>query len=223
VGTALGNINTGVPATPLGTVPALNDRLGVNLPAAGAAGTLALAILSSDYLVDLELSALQAEGRGEIISSPRVVTSNQAEATIRQGVEIPFQEASASGATTTSFKEAVLSLQVTPQITPDDRVFMELDVTQDAVGQNVPSATGGFVPSIDKRQVTTQVLVDNGATVVLGGIYETTESTDQTKVPILGDIPVLGYLFRSKQRVSNKSELLIFITPKILKEGLTLN
>lgn len=199
------------------------DRFNVDMPVAGPAGSVAFALLGSSYLVDLELSALQAEGRGEVVSSPRIVTANQKQAIIQQGVEIPYQESSASGATTTNFKEAVLQLTVTPQITPDDRIIMDLIVKKDSVGENVASATGGFVPSIDTRELTTQVLVNNGDTVVLGGIYETTRSTSVRKVPLLGDIPGLGLLFRNTQEQSDKRELLVFITPKILKETLTAN
>ena len=221
VGSALDNlVNTGQPF-PV-TIPPISDRFGVNAPIADPIGRLALAILDSDYLVDLELSAAQSEGRGEIISTPRVITANQKEALIEQGVEIPFQESSSSGATTTQFKKAVLSLRVTPQITPDNRVIMDLIVNQDSVGEVVPSATGGFVPSIDTREVITQVLVNDGETVVLGGIYETETRETFQKVPVLGDIPYLGALFRNSERVSNKSELLIFITPKILREGSSL-
>lgn len=221
VNSAISNlISTGSPA-PV-QVPALNDRFNVNLPVANPAGRLAVALLDDDFLVDLELSALQAEGRGEVISSPRVITANQKEASIRQGVEIPYQESSSSGATTTQFKEAVLSLIVKPQITPDDRIIMDLKVTKDSVGQVITNERGGQVPSIDTRSVETQVLVNNGQTVVLGGIYETEQSEDYRKVPFLGDIPLLGYLFRSTNRISNKSELLIFVTPKILREGSSL-
>jgi type IV pilus assembly protein PilQ len=195
------------------------QRYNVNLPVANPAGSIALAILDSDYLVDLELSALQAEGNGEIYSTPRVIVSNNAEARISQGVEIPYQESSSSGATTTQFKEAVLSLTVTPQITPDDRIIMELFVTKDSVGQVVPSATGGFVPSIDTRDVQTSVLVNDGETVVLGGIYETENRDNVSKVPVLGDIPGLGFLFRTKNTTSNRAELLIFVTPRILRDG----
>jgi type IV pilus assembly protein PilQ len=201
------------------TLPGLNDRYNVNLPIAEPAGRIGLAILGSDYLVDLELSAAQAEGRGEIVSSPRVITANQKQALIEQGVEIPFQEAAASGATATQFKKAVLSLTVTPQITPDDRIIMDLEVTQDTVGQFVPSATGGLVPSIDTRRIITQVLVNDGETVVLGGIYETERRDAEDKVPLLGDIPGLGRLFKRTNTTSNKRELLIFVTPKILREG----
>jgi len=198
------------------------DRYMVNLPVANPAGRLALTLLDSDYLVDLELSAAQAEGRGEIISSPRLITANQREATIEQGVEIPYQESSSSGATTTSFKKAVLSLKVTPQITPDNRVILDLTVSKDSVGQLVASATGGFVPSIDTREIVTQVLVNDGQTVVLGGILETERRESEQKVPYLGDIPVLGRLFKSTSSTDNKDELLIFVTPRILREGSSL-
>jgi type IV pilus assembly protein PilQ len=195
------------------------DRYNVNLPVANPAGSLALSVLSGNFLVDLELSAAQAEGRGEIVSAPRVITSNQKEANIEQGTEIPYQESSSSGATTTQFKKAVLSLKVKPQITPDNRIILDLTVSKDNVGQLVQSATGGQVPSIDTRTITTQVLVNDGQTVVLGGIMETTRSTNDTKVPFLGDIPLLGYLFKTTTKTNNKDELLIFVTPKILHEG----
>jgi type IV pilus assembly protein PilQ len=198
------------------------DRYMVNLPVANPAGRLALTLLDSDYIVDLELSAAQAEGRGEIISSPRLITANQREATIEQGVEIPYQESSSSGATTTQFKKAVLSLKVTPQITPDNRVILDLTVAKDSVGQLVASATGGFVPSIDTREIVTQVLVNDGQTVVLGGILETERRDAETKVPWLGDIPVLGHLFKTTSKTDNKDELLIFVTPRILREGASL-
>ena len=203
------------------TVPGLANRLNVNLPTAGSAGSLAFSVLRGDSLVDLEISALQAEGQGEIVSSPRVLTADQKQAHIEQGVQIPYQQASSSGATTTAFKNAVLSLDVTPQITPDSRVIMDLEVHDDAVGQNVQSATGGAVPTIDTRDVRTQVLVNDGDTVVLGGIYETTENTSVTKVPLLGDIPLLGWLFRNTQTTNNKDELLIFVTPKIVDQTAT--
>ena len=173
-------------------------------------------------LVDLELSALQAEGRGEVLSTPRVVTANAQQASIEQGVEIPYQEASSSGATSVSFKKAVLALQVTPQITPDDRIIMDLNVKNDSRGQDVNSGLGQ-IPSIDTREVTTQVLVNNGETVVLGGVYQQTSSFSVTKVPLLGDLPLLGYLFRTTNAVNNKRELLIFVTPKIIGEGIRVN
>ena len=198
------------------------DRYNVNLPVANPAGRIALAVLNGNYLVDLELSAAQAEGRGEIVSAPRVITANQKEATIEQGVEIPYQESSSSGATTTQFKKAVLSLKVKPQITPDNRVILDLTVAKDSVGQLVPSATGGVVPSIDTREIVTQVLVNDGQTVVLGGIMETERRTGENKIPWLGDIPIFGHLFKSTTTRNNKDELLIFVTPKILREGANL-
>jgi type IV pilus assembly protein PilQ len=198
------------------------ERYNVNLPVVNRAGSIALAVLDDDYLVDLELSAAQSEDRAEIISTPRVITANQQEARIKAGVEIPYQEASSSGATTTQFKEAVLSLQVTPQITPDEKVIMDLIVNKDNVGEFVPSATGGLVPSIDTREITTKVLVNDGETVVLGGIFETERRDTEFKTPFLGDIPVVGNLFKTTQRSSDKSELLIFITPKILRDGASL-
>jgi type IV pilus assembly protein PilQ len=197
----------------------VNDRYLVNLPIANPAGRLAMTLLDSDYVVDLEITAAQREGRGEVVSAPRVITANGKEAVIEQGQEIPYQESASSGATTTQFKKAVLSLKVTPQITPDDRIILDLTVSKDSVGQNVASATGGFVPSIDTREITTQVLVNDGQTVVLGGILETERRDTVNKVPFLGDVPGLGVLFRSKGRTDNKDELLIFVTPKILREG----
>ena len=200
--------------------PSQNDRYNVNLPVANPAGRFSLALLKSDILIDLELSALEAEGRGEIVSTPRVITANQSEATIKQGVEIPYQQASSSGATTIQFKEAVLELVVTPQITPDNNIIMDLRVSKDNVGEIISTGgLGGTVPSIDTRSVETQVLVADGQTVVLGGIYETERRETISKVPFLGDIPVLGGLFRTKQRTNNKAELLIFVTPRILEEG----
>ncbi len=203
------------------TLPAttLNNRYQVNTPAANSNGSIGLSLLGGSYIVDLELSAAQNEGKSETISSPRVITANQKQAVIMQGVEIPFQESASSGATTTQFKDAVLKLKVTPLITPDNRVILDLDVSDDSVGQQVTSATGGSVPSIDTRQIITQVLVNDGQTVVLGGILDTTRSKAANKVPFLADIPILGYFFRSTVDINNKTELLIFITPKILREG----
>jgi type IV pilus assembly protein PilQ len=220
MGSALDNLaSTGNPYpvnVPFGNF----DRYNVNMPVSNPAGRIALSILDfDDFLIDLELSAAQAEGKGKIVSTPRVITANQREAVIEQGVEIPYQESSSSGATTTQFKKAVLSLRVTPQITPDDRIILDLEVSKDSVGQLVASATGGFVPSIDTRSITTQVLVNDGQTVVLGGIMETSESDSVNKVPLLGDIPGLGNLFKSRSKSKNRDELLIFVTPKILREG----
>ena len=193
------------------------DRLNVDMPVIGAAGSIAFTVLSGGNLLDLELSALEAEANGEIISSPRVVTSDRHEAFIEQGVEIPYLSATSSGATQVQFKKAVLSIKVTPQITPDDRVIMDLSVNKDAVGEVFAN-----IPSIDTRQVTTQVLVENGDTIVLGGIYETETRNELDKVPVLGDLPLIGSLFRHTLESIQKQELLIFVTPKILKDTLSL-
>lgn len=217
VNSAIANLGSSGSAFPV-TMPLLSNRLNTSFPVTGNPARIGLAILGKNSLVDLELSALQAEGRGEVISNPRVITANQKEAVIKQGVEIPYQEASSSGATSVSFKEAVLALKVTPHITPDDRVIMDLNVTKDSVGQVYAG-----VPSIDKREVDTQVLVENGETVVLGGIYEQTRSHEVDKVPLLGDLPLMGALFRQTRQVDDKVELLIFVTPKILKESLSAN
>ena len=201
-----------------------DDRLNVNLPAAGSTGSigLALAKLPLGLLLELELSAAQAESRAEVISTPRVIASNQTTARIEQGTEIPFQSATSSGATDVEFKKAVLSLEVTPQITPDDRVSMKLVVTNDSVGEQVPSGFGGFIPSIDTNEVETDVLVDNGQTIVLGGVYQQDKSNSISRVPFFGDLPFVGVLFRNTATENNKSELLVFITPKIISEQLKL-
>ena len=221
LGSALTNTAAGAGPFPVSIPTGTNaaNRYNVNLPATTPAGSIALGVLGSDYLVDLELSAAQTETRAEIISSPRVVTANQKEATIEQGVEIPYQESAASGATSIQFKKAVLSLKVTPQITPDNRIILSLDVKDDAVGTVVVASGGINVPSIDTREIVTQVLVNDGQTVVLGGILATTHRTDETKVPWLGDVPVLGNLFKTSTKTNDKDELLIFVTPKILREG----
>ena len=156
-----------------------------------------------------------------MISTPRVITANQREASIEQGVEIPYQESASSGATTTQFKKAVLSLKVTPQITPDNRIILDLNVKKDSVGQIFIGIGGSQIPSIDTREITTSVIVNDGQTVVLGGILETERRETEKKVPYIGDIPVLGRLFKSTSRTSNKDELLIFVTPKILREGVS--
>ena len=210
---------TGATSTAALTSAAQASRYQVNLPATNVNGSFGVSLLSGSHLIDLELSAAENEGKSETISSPRIITANQKQATIMQGVEIPYQESASSGATTTQFKNAVLSLKVTPLITPDNRVVLDLDVSDDTVGANVQSATGGSVPSIDTREIQTQVLVNDGQTVVLGGILETTKSKTANKVPFLADVPVLGNLFKSTININNKTELLIFITPKILREG----
>ena len=201
------------------TGAAASNRYNVNLPVTSPAGSIALGILHDNFIVDLELSAAQAETQANIIASPRVITANQKEATIEQGVEIPYQQSASSGATTIQFKKAVLSLKVTPQITPDNRIILDLDVKDDAVGTVVVTSGGVNVPSIDTREIATQVLVNDGQTVVLGGILTTTQREDDTKVPYLGDIPVLGHLFKTTSHKDDKDELMIFITPKIVREG----
>lgn len=222
IGSAANNLRTTGQPYPV-TIPDLPERIGVNFPAAprggGSPARMALSILGADYLVDLELTALQTEGKGEILSNPRVVTADLKKATIVQGRQIPYSEVDENGQVTTAFKDALLKLEVTPQITPDDRVRMDLKVSKDDVGANVPQATGGFVPSIDKREVETQVLVNNGETVVLGGVFEQNKANSQDKVPLLGDIPLLGYLFQRNSNNTIKRELLIFVTPQILKNG----
>ena len=190
----------------------------MNLPVAGAAGQFALSILNlgSGNLVNIELSALEADNRGKVVSSPRVITADKRKAVISQGTEIPYLTSAASGATTVAFKPAVLELAVTPYITPDDRIVMDLEVKKDAVGQLFNN-----IPSVDTKKVSTQVLVDNGDTIVLGGIFEQTIRTTVDKVPFIGDIPIVGNLFKRTVRQDDKTELLIFVTPKIVKDTLT--
>ncbi len=196
----------------------IEDFLNVNLAATSSnASSIAFQVakLGSDTLLDLELSALQAESKAEIISSPRLITTNKQPAYIEQGTEIPYLEAASSGATSVSFKKAVLSLKVTPQITPDNRLVLDLSVTQDRPGSVVKTGEGEAV-AIDTQRIGTQVLVDNGETVVLGGIYQHSVQTSVDKVPLLGDIPYLGALFRRSYENYGKSELLIFVTPKVV-------
>jgi type IV pilus assembly protein PilQ len=201
-----------------------NGRFNINLPGSNAAGSLgvALAKLPFGTLLELELSAMQAEGTGEVISSPRVITANQHEAYIEQGVEIPYLEASSSGATSVSFRKAVLGLTVTPQITPDDRIVMDLKVNKDTVGE-IFGAGSLQVPSIDTREVSTQVLVDNGETVVLGGVYEQSILNKVDMVPFFGNLPLIGRLFQHTTNQDDKSELLVFVTPKIIEDNVSLS
>lgn len=203
-----------------GTPPSSADTpVSVNLPVTGAFGQIGLNILNlgNSNLVELELSALETDNRGKVVSNPRVITADKKKATISQGTEIPYLTASASGATTVSFKPAVLELAVTPQITPDDKIIMDLEVRKDSVG-----VIFGGIPSIDTKKVNTQVLVENGDTVVLGGIFEQTIRTTVDKVPFLGDIPFIGFMFRHTIRQDDKTELLIFITPRIIKDSLSI-
>jgi type IV pilus assembly protein PilQ len=194
-----------------------------NLPAAGlnsfTAGSFAFTLFKAglNRFINLELSALEADGKGKIISSPRVMTANQVEALIEQGTEIPYQQATSSGATSVSFRKANLSLKVKPQITPDGNIIMTLDVNKDAPGATTPAGV-----QINTKHVKTEVLVENGGTVVIGGIYEQTDRTDITQVPFLGDLPYVGFLFRNKSTNTSKTELLVFITPRIVNERLTI-
>ena len=206
----------------LATGAVLSDSQFVNMPATTIANTVlsgvapgALAIslfnAAANRFINLELSALEADGKGKVISSPRVITADQRQATIEQGTEIPYQQSTSAGATSVAFKKAVLSLQVTPQITPDGNVIMNVEIHKDSVGQNTSAG-----PAINTNTVTTQVQVENGGTVVLGGIYTSQEQNQTDKVPLLGDIPVLGYLFKTKSKSIQKDELMVFLTPKIV-------
>ena len=168
---------------------------------------------SANKFLNLEISALEADGRGKIISSPRIVTADQIKAMIQQGTKIPYQQATSSGATSVAFVDATLKLEVTPQITPEGNVIMSVEVNKDSVG----ASTQG-IPSINTKSVKTQVLVENGGTVVIGGIFEQTERSDEAKVPLLGDVPVLGNLFKTKTNSMKKTELLIFLTPRVVSE-----
>lgn len=191
---------------------------GVTAPVAGVGSlTAVLFNAANTRLLNLQLQALESDSKGKIISSPRVITSDKAEALIETGTEVPYQQATSSGATSVSFKKATLSLKVKPQITPDDNVILDVSINKDSVGQIYAG-----VPSIDTNKVTTQVLVENGGTVVIGGVYTQALTDSANKVPILGDIPLLGYFFRSTSKIDNKNELLVFITPKIMKDTLNI-
>jgi type IV pilus assembly protein PilQ len=205
-------------------IPGFPERYNVNLPVADAnAGSLGVSFLAGNVLLDLELTALEAEGDGEVISTPRVVTANQSEAFIQQGVEIPYEQAASSGATAVQFKEAVLELRATPLITPDNRVQLELEIKQDTVGEIYQTGRGGSVPSIDTRELNTSVLVNNGETVVLGGIFQDERNRQEDRVPYLSSIPVLGNLFKRRSNATKKRELLIFVTPTIVEDRPVVN
>ncbi|HET7831870.1 MAG TPA: type IV pilus secretin PilQ [Gallionella sp.] len=213
-------VGSNTPAVPRATVNGSN----VNLPFitnAAAAGTFSFTLFNAaaTKLLSLELTALETDSTGKIISSPRVVTADQVEATIEQGTEVPYQEASSSGATTTSFKKASLILKVKPQITPEDNVIMDVNVSKDSIGADRFNG----VPNIDTNKVQTQVLIENGGTVVIGGVYVRNLNDAVHKVPVLGDVPVVGWLFKNSEKTDNKSELLIFLTPKIIKEAMGLH
>jgi type IV pilus assembly protein PilQ len=212
---------TGADSIAGGVIPSIGDRLNVALPVSSPAGRIGIQIarLLDGTIIDLELSALESENKGEVIASPRITVANQHEAYIEQGTEIPYVEATSSGATSVEFKKAVLSLKVTPHITPDNRIIMDLVVTQDTRGDTVSTSTGDAV-AIDTQEISTQVLVENGETIVLGGIFQQSSSNDVRKVPLLGDLPFVGYLFKNSSEVLEKRELLIFVTPKILTDEL---
>lgn len=230
--TQIGNRNLGISgnldsssAIAAGAAPGGGQNLNVNLPAAAIAGAaggpaalaLSLIKINDDSLINLELSALETDSKGRVIASPRLVTANRVEATIEQGTEIPFQIVSQLGRPQIQFKKAVLALKVTPQITPDDNIIMKLQVNQDTRGTDTPAG-----PAIDTKQITTEVLIENGGTVVIGGIYEREERIANNKVPLLGDVPILGNIFKNNAKRDDKRELLIFVTPRILNENLSL-
>ncbi len=217
------------PNIPTGTAPSLGGNFGttagdfVNLPGAGQNGfqaaTFAVSLFNSSLtrLLNLEISAMEADGKGKIVSSPRIVTADQVKALIEQGTELPYQQATSSGATSIAFRKANLKLEVTPQITPEGNIILNVDVNKDSVGR---STANGF--AIDTKHIQTQVLVENGGTVVIGGIFEQNEREDETKVPLLGDLPGVGNLFKTRTRTANKSELLVFISPKMISNGAAL-
>ncbi len=217
------------PDIPSGTAPSLGGNFGttagdfVNLPGVGQNGfqaaTFAVSLFNSSLtrLLNLEISAMEADGKGKIVSSPRIVTADQVKALIEQGTELPYQQATSSGATSIAFRKANLKLEVTPQITPEGNIILNVDVNKDSVGR---STANGF--AIDTKHIQTQVLVENGGTVVIGGIFEQNEREDETKVPLLGDLPGVGNLFKTRTRTANKSELLVFISPKMISNGAAL-
>jgi type IV pilus assembly protein PilQ len=221
LGARLSISNTNNPSHPGGSTT--TDGFDVNLPIANAAGVFSLNILHASSLVDLELSAMETDGRGEIVSNPRVITSNQREAIIRQGDEIGYTTTTATAegqsgvpTSTVQFKDALLELKVTPTITSDGRVYLSLDIKKDDVKSFIFTDTGQ-VPTLTKRFVSTAVLIDNGQTVVIGGVYEFKNRDDVSKVPWLGDVPFLGRLFKKSGRQISKAELLIFVTPRVLQ------
>ena len=217
------------PNIPAGTAARLGTNFGttagdfVNLPGVGqngfAAATFAVSLFNSSLtrLLNLEISAMEADGKGKIVSSPRIVTADQVKALIEQGTELPYQQATSSGATSIAFRKANLKLEVTPQITPEGNIILNVDVNKDSVGR---ATANGF--AIDTKHIQTQVLVENGGTVVIGGIFEQNEREDETKVPLLGDLPGVGNLFKTRTRTANKSELLVFISPKMISNGAAL-
>ena len=222
MGTSLGNVDAGAVGGVQGLTSTAVDGLAVNMPAAGLnsfnAGAFSFILFNSALtkFLNLEISALEADGKGKTISSPRVLTADQVEALIEQGTEIPYQQATSSGATSVSFRKATLSLKVKPQITPDGNIIMTLDVNKDEPGPTTPAGV-----SITTRHVKTEVLVENGGTVVIGGIYGQQDRVDNTRVPFFGDLPYIGFLFKNTVSTSNKTELLVFITPRVVNDRLT--
>jgi type IV pilus assembly protein PilQ len=218
--TGIGILTGQTPDPGTGYIP---DSFNVNLPAAGlnafSAGAFSFSLFTSSMtrFINVELNALEADGKGKIIASPRVLTADQVEAIIEQGTELPYQQATSSGATSVSFRKANLSLKVKPQITPDGNVIMTLDVNKDQVGATTPAGV-----SINTKHVKTEVLVENGGTVVIGGIYEQNDRTDITRIPLLHEIPILGFLFKNTTTTTSKTELLVFITPRVVNERLSI-
>ena len=212
-------LNTNLGSNSIDGVAQTTSGSFVNLPARGQGGfpaaTIAVSLFNAaaNRFLNLELSALEADGKGKVVSSPRVVTADQIKALIEQGTELPYQVATSSGATSIAFRKANLKLEVTPQITPEGNIILDLDVNKDTVGQNTAA---GF--AINTKHIKTQVLVENGGTVVIGGIFELTENDDVTKVPVLGDLPGIGNLFKTRTRIANKQEMLVFITPKMISD-----
>ena len=218
---ALGGTYNAVSSTTGESTNSLNttNTTFVNLPATGQGGfsasSFAISLFSAaaNRFLNLELSALEADGKGRLVSSPRIVTADQTKAMIEQGTEFPYQLATSSGATAVSFRKATLKLEVTPQITPEGNIILDLDITKDSRGETTAAGI-----AINTKHIKTQVLVENGGTVVIGGIFELTESENEAKVPLLGDLPGVGNLFKSKTRSSNKQEMLVFITPKMIAD-----
>ena len=215
----MGSDLSGINAQGLGRLTALDNTNFINLPAAAISGanpaTFAISLFGSSLtrFLNLELSALEADNRGKVVSSPRVLTADQRTAVIEQGKEIPYQQATSSGATSVEFKKAVLKLEVTPQITPEGSVIMAVKVSRDNPAEVLASGV-----AIDTRRIETQVLVENGGTVVIGGIYEQIERNQTNKVPLLGDLPVVGHAFKNNTRTNDRSELLVFLTPRVVTD-----
>lgn len=219
--TVTNGVATSTSTSPTVAFPQFTQSNFVNLPSTGVAGngndagTFAISLFNSSLsrMLNLEISALEADGKGKVVSSPRVVTADQTKALIEQGTELPYQVATSSGATSIAFRKANLKLEVTPQITPEGNIILTLDVNKDTVGQ---ATTAGF--AINTKHVQTEVLVENGGTVVIGGIFEMTESNNESRIPVLGEVPYLGALFRTRERTYNKTEMLVFITPKMITD-----